>query len=180
MFLCPINEISFFSWAGGEAGYLNPFAHGRGHELKVQLAGAAIAATAAIRAAYPSTRFFTAEPLINVMPDANRMAEAAHAEGHRQAQFQAFDMLAGATWPQLGGGPDLLDVVGVNFYHNNQWIHGGDPLDWRDPRRRPLSSLLAEVYARYGRPMMIAETGIEGDERQAWICLLYTSPSPRD
>lgn len=169
IFLCPVNEISFFSWAGGEAAYLNPFANGRGYELKVQLAGASIAATRAIRAAHPSARFFTAEPLINIIPDVDRMIEAPHAEGHRLAQFQAFDMLAGAMWPQLGGDPDILDVVGVNFYHNNQWIHGGAPLEWRDPRRRPLSSLLAEVYARYGRPVMIAETGIEGDERPAWI-----------
>jgi len=36
-FICPINEISFFSWGGGDAGYLNPFQRGRGFELKVQL-----------------------------------------------------------------------------------------------------------------------------------------------
>jgi hypothetical protein len=169
LFLCPINEISFFSWGGGDAGYLNPFARGRGHELKVQLARAAIAATKAIRARHPETRFFTAEPLINIVVDPGKPHEAPAAEGHRQAQFQAFDMIAGRSWPQLGGAEDVLDVVGVNFYHNNQWIHGGPPLHWRDPQCRDLASLLAEVYARYGRPLVIMETGIEGDQRAAWI-----------
>ena len=169
LLLCAVNEISFFSWAGGDAVYLNPFARGRGHELKVQLARAAIAATRAIRERHPTARFFTAEPLINILADPLRQQDAAHAEGHRQAQFQAFDMLAGKYWPQLGGSDDILDVVGVNFYHNNQWWHGGAPLAWRDPDRRTLSSLLAEVYARYGKPVMIAETGIEGEERADWI-----------
>src|SRR4051812_35954343 len=32
----PVNEISFFAWAGGEIGIFNPFATGRGDELKMQ------------------------------------------------------------------------------------------------------------------------------------------------
>ena len=40
--ICPINEISFFSWAGGEAGIFNPFAQGRGHEMKRQLVRAGV------------------------------------------------------------------------------------------------------------------------------------------
>ena len=48
-FWCPVNEISFLAWAGGDAAYLNPFARGRGFELKVQLARAAIAAMHALR-----------------------------------------------------------------------------------------------------------------------------------
>src|SRR5581483_11816825 len=38
-----VNEISFFAWAAGEHGILNPFAHGRGNELKKQLVRANIA-----------------------------------------------------------------------------------------------------------------------------------------
>ena len=33
----------------------------------------------------------------------------------------------------------------------------------------PLSQLLADVHDRYGRPMFLAETGIEGDVRPAWF-----------
>jgi hypothetical protein len=72
-------------------------------------------------------------------------------------------MLAGRLWPQLGGDPKYLDLVGVNFYYNNQRVLGGDPItDRRDPRFRPFRAMLAEVYERYGRPVFVAETGIEG------------------
>merc|ERR1712015_178392 len=33
----PLNEISFWSWAGGDEAYFNPMARGRGFELKHQL-----------------------------------------------------------------------------------------------------------------------------------------------
>ena len=43
-FYCPISEISFHAWAGGDVSPVNPFGKGRGLELKVQLARASIAA----------------------------------------------------------------------------------------------------------------------------------------
>src|SRR5439155_16035467 len=36
-FYVPINEISFFAWAGGDEGNMNPHVTGRGFELKTQL-----------------------------------------------------------------------------------------------------------------------------------------------
>ncbi len=171
-FYAPVNEVSFFAWGGGDAGYLNPFARGRGHELKVQLARASIAAMEAILQVDPNARFVHADPVINVVTDPHRPWEAAHAEGHRHAQYQAWDMIAGRTWPQIGGRPELLDIVGVNFYHNNQWIHGGPPIAWDHPLARPFRDILAEVYARYGRPIFVAETGIEGDARAAWFRMI--------
>jgi hypothetical protein len=39
----------------------------------------------------------------------------------------------------------------------------------KDIGHRPLSDLLFEVYERYRRPMFIAETGIEGRPRAAWL-----------
>ena len=171
-FYCPVNEISFLSWGGGDAAYLNPFARGRGFELKVQLARAAIAAMDAVRAVDPAARFVHADPVINVLTDPARPRDAPHAEGHRQAQFQGWDLIGGRIWPQIGGRADLLDIVGVNYYHNNQWIHGGPPIDGRHPRYKPLHRILAETYARYGRPVFIAETGIEGDDRPAWLAMV--------
>ncbi|WP_182086466.1 glycosyltransferase [Aureimonas sp. ME7] len=168
-FYAPVNEISFFAWGGGDAGYLNPFFHGRAHELKVQLSRAAISAMEAILAVDPSARFVHADPVINVATDPGRPHEAAHAEGHRQAQFQAWDMIAGRAWPQIGGREALLDIVGVNYYYNNQWIHGGPPIDWGHPLYKPLRAILAETYARYGRPIFIAETGTEGERRAEWL-----------
>ena len=37
------------------------------------------------------------------------------------------------------------------------------------PYYRPLHDLLGEVYLRYGRPMMLSETGAEGDNRGPWL-----------
>jgi hypothetical protein len=38
-----------------------------------------------------------------------------------------------------------------------------------DPRARPLRELLAGVHARYGRPILLAETSIEGERRADWL-----------
>ncbi len=171
-FYAPVNEISFLAWGGGDAAYLNPFARERGYELKVQLARASIAAMEAILAVDPAARFVHADPVINVITDPARPHDAPAAEGHRLAQYQAWDMIAGKAWPQIGGREALLDIVGVNFYHNNQWIHGGPPLPYDHPLSRPLHAILAYAYARYGRPIFIAETGIEGSARPGWLRMI--------
>ncbi|AXC51265.1 glycosyltransferase [Paracoccus suum] len=168
-FWCPINEISFFSWAGGDARYLNPFAAGRGYELKVQLARAWLAAAAEARAVDPRARLMLAEPMLGIHHVHWTGRPLYEAHGHHDAQFQAFDLIAGRIWPQIGGAPEFLDLVGVNYYFNNQWIHGGKPIDVDDVLYRPLSDLLFEVGARYDRPLLLAETGIEGPRRAAWF-----------
>jgi len=38
-----------------------------------------------------------------------------------------------------------------------------------DPRYRHIRDLLAENFARYGKPLFIAETGIEDETRPAWL-----------
>ena len=164
---CPVNEVSFWSWAGGDRGVFPPFAHGRSFELKVQLARAALAAADAVRDVDSRARLLWAEPLVHVVgrtPD-----EAAEAEGYRQAQYQTLDLLAGRLWPQIGGAEGVLDVVGLNYYPQNQWEHCAGPLAPDDPRRRPLSEMLAEVSDRYGRPLVLAETGVEGAARPGWL-----------
>jgi len=172
-YYCPVNEISFFSWAGGDASYLNPFACGRGFELKIQLARASLAAMDAIRAIDRRARFVHCDPVINVIVDPDRPWQRSDAEGHRQSQFQGWDLIAGRMWPQIGGAEDYLDIVGVNYYFNNQWIHGGPPIDVGHPLYKPLRTILIETYARYGKPIFIAETGIEADRRSHWIRYVY-------
>ncbi|MCC2690858.1 MAG: glycosyltransferase, partial [Rhizobiaceae bacterium] len=94
-FYCPVNEISFHSWGGGEGACLNPYTRGRGFELKVQLARAAIAAMHEILNVDPRARFVHCEPAINIAAEPTRPDQRREAEGARLAQFQAFDMIAG-------------------------------------------------------------------------------------
>lgn len=168
-FYSPLNEMSFWAWAGGEVAYFSPLGRGRGDELKQQLVRASIAAIEAIRSVDPRARFVQVDPVIHVVPRVNRADAQADAERYRLAQFQAWDMLAGLQWPGLGGRPEYLDIVGVNFYPNNQWFAGGGTL-WRgEPGYRPFSGILAEVYQRYRRPLLVAETGAEGEQRAEWL-----------
>lgn len=168
-FFCPVNEISFWAWGGGEHSVMQPCARGRGLELKQQLVRASIAAIEALRAVNPRSRLVQAEPLINVIADPDTPARREAAERRRLGQFEAFDMLAGLAWPGLGGRPDCLDIVGVNYYGYNQWLHGGATVERGDPRYRSLRGMLAEVHARYRRPLLIAETGAEGAQRVSWL-----------
>jgi hypothetical protein len=168
-FYCPVNEISFWAWAGGEVGRFNPCAHGRGAELKAQLVRATVAAIDAIREVDPRARFITAEPLIHIDPGAGDAARAAEAEVYRQAQFEALDMLRGSVRSDLGGAPEFLDVVGVNYYPDNQWYMGGATIPLGHHAYRPFRDMLIEAHRRYRRPMLVAETGAEGSGRSAWL-----------
>lgn len=168
-FLVPINEISFWAWAGGEVGYLSPFECARGLEVKFQLVRAAIAGIDAIWAVQPSARIVHVEPVINVIPDAAN-PDPEGAEAQRLSMFQAWEMLRGTAFPELGGRPEYLDVLGVNFYPHNQWLYPSREMVPRsDPAYRPMSDLLQETYERYGRPLFISETGAEDDGRPGWL-----------
>ncbi len=167
--LCPINEISYWAWAGGQVGLMNPCAHGRGGELKRQLARAAIAAIDAVRQEHLDARFLFAEPAIHVdgghAPEEQRRA----ADEYRLSQFEAFDVISGRLAPELGGKPEYLDVVGVNFYPDNQWYLNGSTIPLGHHAYRAFSDMLIETYRRYRRPMIVAETGAEGRARPAWL-----------
>ena len=171
-YIVPINEISFFSWAGGDGAIMNPFAKRRGGELKRQLVRATIAAIRALRSVNPATRIFVVDPMINVIPRRNRPQDAPAAELYRQSQFHVWDMIRGSMEPELGGHPDYLDVIGVNYYIHNQWRYPGghgSMIVPSDPRYRHVREMLAEIHERYQRPIFIAETGIEDEARPAWL-----------
>ncbi len=168
--VAPINEISFFSWGAGQVGYLHPFARRRGNELKTQLVRASIEATEALWLVNPRTRIAQIDPLINIIPaDPSRATQRRTAERYRLAQYEVWDMLSGKLQPELGGNEKYLDIIGVNFYPINQWVFRGPKVYQNDPRYRPFREMLGEVYARYKRPMFIAETGTEDDMRPLWL-----------
>jgi beta-glucosidase/6-phospho-beta-glucosidase/beta-galactosidase len=170
LFICPVNEISFFSWIAGDAGHFYPFARRRGDRLKKQLVRATINAIDAIRAVVPGTRFVQTDPAIHVTTGNTDAASRRRAENYRKAQFQAFDMLCGRLKPELGGAPEYLDIIGLNYYFHNQWFYPNRRKIMRGHRLyRPFNEILVEYYERYGRPILIAETGIEDDARADWF-----------
>lgn len=165
----PVNEISFWAWAAGETAYFFPKARGRGSELKTILVRASIAAIEAIRDVEPRARIVHAEPAINLAPKSDSWADRKAARDYTLAQFEALDMLSGRCRPELGGRPEHVDIIGVNYYLHNQWLDGDLPIAIDHPHHRPFHQLLADVHARYRRPLFIAETGIEGDMRPVWL-----------
>ena len=172
-FYTPINEISFFSWAAGEVGWFSPFAKGRGPELKRQLVRATVAGCDAIWNVDRRARIVHVDPVIHVVPPVMRPDLSGAAAQHNESQFESWDMLGGIRESELGGHPRYLDIMGLNFYHSNQWEYGGDRLRWeetpRDPRWKPFHQMLADVYDRYRRPLFVGETSHIGVGRAEWL-----------
>src|SRR5436853_6267557 len=136
----------------------------------------------AIWSVSPEARFVHVDPIIHVIASQKRPEEQPDAEAYRLSQFQAWDMLAGRLWPELGGQERYLDILGANYYPHNQWFydikeskrsHEFQPLTQDHALYRPLREILREVYTRYRRPMFIAETGAEDDTRPGWFRYVY-------
>lgn len=168
-FFTPVNQISFWSWAGAEVARFNPHASQRGKELKRQLVRASLAAIEAIREIIPDARFVLTDPLVQIAHPSDNPDTKPGADAQHQAQFEAWDMLAGRVDKELGGREDYLDILGLNYYPDNHWFFPDRPMDRDDPVRAPLHILLAQYWQRYQRPMLIAETGAEGDARSPWL-----------
>jgi beta-glucosidase/6-phospho-beta-glucosidase/beta-galactosidase len=166
-FLVPVNEMNYFAWAGGDKGLMNPFAKDRAPEAKRQIVRCAVAMCRAIRAVLPEARLVHTEPVMHLVAD--RPEDEAEAEERRLGMYESWDMISGRVTPELGGEDDFLDILGVNYYANNQEVFGGPTLAPDDPRRRPLSAILREVWERYNRPLFLSETAEAGDRRAPWL-----------
>jgi hypothetical protein len=165
-----VNEPSMFAYAAGEAGWFAPFLRGKGRELKIALLKAGFAGMDAIRAIDPEARFVSVDPLLHVVPPKGQPERAEEAERRNQSQYEFWDMLCGRAEPELGGGTGYLDVIGVNYYPDTQTeLDSDDQLPLDDPRRKPFREMLAEVYDRYRRPIIVAETSARGHERAPWF-----------
>jgi beta-glucosidase/6-phospho-beta-glucosidase/beta-galactosidase len=168
-FYCPVNEISFWAWVGGDEEHFHPYGSGRGPELKRQLVAASIAAIRAVREADPTARFLQAEPVIHISAAPDKPEDEEAAARHTESQHEAWDMLLGVSDPELGGSAAALDLIGVNYYWNNQWVHEGERTPPGHELHRPLHEMLERLWQRYRRPILIAETGSEGAVAAGWL-----------
>jgi hypothetical protein len=178
LWFTPVNEPSFFAYAGGEAGLFAPHLNGRGWDVKVALCRAAIAGIEALWVAAPGCRMVNVDPLCRVVAPTDRpgLDDQVRAFNER-AVFQSWDMITGRLLPELGGSAAHLDVVGINYYWTNQWELGSEPredgtippLADGDPRRLSLSDLVEIVWRRYGHEMIIGETAHVAEQRGPWL-----------
>jgi beta-glucosidase/6-phospho-beta-glucosidase/beta-galactosidase len=167
--VCPLNEINFASWAV-EIGYFTGLGPTELGMFKRQLVRAAIAAAKAIRSFCPNATLVSAEPLVHVAPRSHRRADIRLAKADRVGQFEAYDWILGRAEPELGGDPSLVDVIGVNFYPHNQWYgDDGATIPMGHHEYRPLADMLVEARERYGKPLLLTETGAEGSAKPSWL-----------
>ncbi len=175
-FFTPINEITYFSFIGGEWGWVAPYHNTREDrfELRRILCQAAIAGAKAIREVEPEARMVNIDPLVQVVAPRDRpdQIEAAAYETYVDT-FAAWDILAGKLNPELGGSPEILDIIGANNYSFGQMEyrehgpHQALPPD--DSRIVPLCDMMKVVWERYHHPMIIGETSGLGHGRAAWL-----------
>ena len=175
LIVTPINEVSFLSWLGGDARGTSPYCVGQGWEVKYRLSKAYIEGVKAMKEADSNVIVLTTEPLVNIVAPLDATdKQIIEAELQHDYQFQSVDILMGNTCPELGGSPDLVDILGFNYYYNNQWsVPYWKLLPWaneeNDPRWRPLRSLLEEAYTRHQKPIALTETSHPGRDRPNWI-----------
>lgn len=173
-FFTPVNEITFFSGAATDMGWMYPFAKGRYAEFKLAMCRMAIEAARAIREVDPTARMVHVDPLIYETPPPDRpdLSKEAWEDTYVKA-FESWDILAGRLHPELGGSPETLDIVGLNVYNFSQAQMNADGtrsvLGPRDPRRKPLSEMLRFASERYHRPVIIGETSGYQDKRAEWL-----------
>ncbi|MDQ0593502.1 hypothetical protein QFZ37_001871 [Chryseobacterium ginsenosidimutans] len=175
LIVTPINEVSFISWLGGDVRGASPYCVGQGWEVKYALMKAYIEGIEMMKEVDPSLRILITEPLVSIVSgDADNPESVLSAENKHFEQFQVHDILCGAMCPELRGKPEYLDIIGVNYYHHNQWINEThEYLSWEEepphPLFRSLHFLIETVFIRYGRPILIAETSYPGENRAKWI-----------
>ena len=175
-FFAPMNEITYFSQAGGLWGIIAPFGKDRDtySALRGALCTAAVAGIDAIRSELPHARMIGMDPAVNIVAPRDRpdLVEQARQETWTDT-YTAWDILAGTLHPELGGSPDKLDIVGVNCYSfGQQELRGDGPhasLDPGDDRIIPVRDLIEFAARRYRRPVIVSETSGLREGRDDWL-----------
>jgi hypothetical protein len=172
----PMNEPTFWGYMGGQWAWCAPYGKDAEYRRRftLALARADIAAVKAIREDFPDARMVHIDPLVWVVPPRDRpdLAEAAHRESYDDA-YIAWDVISGQKHPELGGSPEVIDILGFNNYSFSQMEYRESgphqALEPGDDRIRTLCDLVEEAWRKFRRPCIIAETsGLQGG-RTAWL-----------
>lgn len=178
LIITPINEVSFLSWLGGDVKGTSPYCTNQGWEVKYMLMKAYIEGIEMMKEIDPTVRIMTTEPLVNIISnDPSDQISVLKANEKHQEQFQVLEVLSGKICPELRGKQEYVDIIGVNFYFNNQWTFPDHQyIPWNDtppdPFWRTLHSLVEEIFIRYGRPIVISETSHPGIDRPVWLNMI--------
>ncbi len=175
LIITPINEVGFLSWLGGEAGETTPYCRNYGWEVKYSLMRAYIAGVNLLKKHDSNVLILSTEPLVSIVPPKVATAEEFwEASRANEDQFQVVRMLTGDMCPELGGDPSLLDIIGYNYYYNNQWlVDMASFLPWTnepyDSRWLALRTLLQSASTRFPYPFILSETSHPGIDRPKWL-----------
>lgn len=180
LYIVPMNEISFFAWIGADQGAWAPYTHGslNGSRFKIQMIKATLLAMKAIKKTDPNVKFIHVDPIM-WRKSLDNKSEKAHAfvdAFNNHVRFNVWDTIIGKINPELGGSPDYVDFIGLNYYlHNQEWVFEDKTgqlhfqmMDWDSPIRLPFSQIVQEVYTRYHKPIIITETGSYQTYRIKW------------
>jgi len=176
--IIPINEISFMAWIGADRGWWAPFKKGpaNGLKLKKQLVRAALASIKAIRQMDPEAIFIHSDPFMRRLATSRqKKVQQSVADFNQIIRFEAWDMLSGRTYPELGGSPEYLPAIGINYYfHNQEYVSMQErklkfeAMPWESKDRIILGEMLNIIQKRYQVPILVTETGSFGQLRPQW------------
>ncbi len=169
LIITPVNEISFLSYLSGEVAGTIPFLENSAGHIKYHLCQAVIRAVEAIKSSHPAAKILMVEPLIRVHAERGKDTTP-HIENYNAGQFEAMDIITGQLFPELGGQPCYMDLAGFNYYYNNQWHACGQGICWKSQQAfLNFPGLLKGAADRYGKPVVLTETGHFDTDRSLWI-----------
>ncbi len=174
LIVTPINEVNFLAWLGGEIASTSPYCTGKGWEVKYHLMRAYIEGVKAMKEMDPGVMILTVEPLVNIAADDMDADTLSMVQLMSSYQFQTIEMLMGLICPELGGRPEYLDIIGLDYYYNSQWSYPLNRiLHWKLPHTEPgyrtLSEQVRDIYEKYQRPIVLTETSHPLEDRPLWI-----------
>ncbi len=179
-YFAPVNEPSFLSFAGGDAGRFAPGLRGCGLPLKIALVKAAIQGINAVRSVIPDCRIVNIDPVCRAAPPAGEdVSEDVLIDFNERQVYEAWDMISGVVRPELGGSRKHLDIIGINYYWTNQWEYGHPDrlLSEDDERHLSLSTLIRMVWNRYNTEIAVTETSHWDEARGPWMHTLAREAS---